>query len=130
MARRPRHLEAEHGRALVNWWGLVCRTYSLQPEDLVHVPNGGKRNAREAGLMKAEGTRAGYPDYVFDVPAGIYHGLRIELKQPNGRKPTESQLDHLSRLERRGYCCVVAFGWTEARAAIKNYLKQREISHE
>lgn len=41
--------------------------------------------------MKAEG-RKSYPDMSLDKACGIYHGMRIELKEPNGKAPTKEQI--------------------------------------
>ena len=47
-----------------------------------HTPNGGFRNAREAGKLRRMGTLAGMPDLLF-LRAGALCG--IELKGPKGR---------------------------------------------
>lgn len=99
---------------------------------LCHVPNGGKRNAREAGRMKRMGVKAGYPDYILDVmrPDGhglMFGGMRLELKAPRetlGRAPTTTacQFEQLSRLSLSGYYCQKAEGWIEAAVRICEYL--------
>lgn len=123
-AKRRRHQESDHGRALVTWWAHCAPMFGLEPADLVHVPNGGARSPREGARLKAEGVRAGYPDYVLDVPRGTSAGLRLELKPPGGSPPRPHQLEHLQRLETRGYTVAIAYGWHEARNAIEDYLKQ------
>lgn len=125
-AKRRQHPEDNHQGALFDWCRLAAAS---QPELdlLMHVPNGGRRNAREAGRMKRQGVRAGYPDLVLDVARGGYHGLRIELKATReelGRKPevSPSQRLWLDKLSQQGYRAVVCEGWVQARDEILGYL--------
>lgn len=125
-AKSRQHPEDRHQAALFDWCRLAA---AAQPELglLMHVPNGGKRNAREAGRMKRQGVRAGYPDLVLDVARGGYHGLRIELKATReelGRKPevSPSQRWWLDQLNHQGYRAVVCEGWGQARDEILGYL--------
>jgi hypothetical protein len=90
---------------------------------LCHIPNGGLRSIREAGRFKRMGVRPGYPDYVLDVPRGVFHGLRIELKAEGG-KVSAVQKEWLAALNKQGYCAVVAVGWTAASNMIEAYLKK------
>lgn len=101
---------------------------------LTAVPNGGKRNAREAGRLRRMGVKAGYPDYILDVMrphptiAGrMMGGLRLELKGPRGTpgynpRPTDLQLEQISRLIISGYYATVAYGWLAAADEIARYL--------
>lgn len=64
---------------------------------LYHVPNGEKRDAVTANLLKAKGVVAGVPDLVFHYRAKTYF---LELKKPNGegrlsdaQKKIHKQLD-------------------------------------
>lgn len=36
-----------------------------------------------------------------DKACGIYHGMRIELKEPNGKAPTKEQIARCAGLERK-----------------------------
>lgn len=47
---------------------------------LYHIPNGGKRDAKTATILKRQGVKAGVPDLHLPVARGGYHGLYIELK--------------------------------------------------
>lgn len=132
---RPRHAEDDHQAALFDW---AEKSLGLHPEliGLMHVPNGGRRNAREGARLKQQGVRAGYPDLVLDVARAGYHGLRIELKATRadlGRKPQVSpaQRDWLERLTEHGYRAVVCEGWESARDEILQYLSfEREVKHD
>lgn len=121
-----RHPEDQHQQALFDW---ALASLGRYPElvGLMHVPNGGRRGRREAGRLKRQGVRAGYPDLVLDVARGGYHGLRIELKatrddlvQPPRVSP--EQRVWLERLSAEGYRAVVCEGWEAARDELVAYL--------
>ena len=60
---------------------------------LYHVPNGGYRSQREAGVLKATGVVPGIPDLVLAMSGQIgsvkYNALYIELKTKEGRVSPE-----------------------------------------
>jgi hypothetical protein len=56
------------------------------------VPNGGRRDKREAALLKATGVRAGVHDMVFLLQGGIT--VLIELKAEDGRLSDEQKEFH------------------------------------
>jgi hypothetical protein len=100
---------------------------------LLHAtPNGGLRSKATAGKMKAEGQKKGYPDMSLDMPRGIYHGMRLELKEPNGKGPSEEQIAWLHKLRDQGYYVVLAYGAEQAIMAILEYVnlpKHHSIDH-
>jgi hypothetical protein len=130
-----RHEEDDHQKAIFLWAKQV-RLNVLQhrgkqgsklSDYLYAIPNGGKRNAREAVRLKAQGLMAGVPDMHLPIPASNYHSLYIELKRPvkKGRpKPVLSDLQKqvISRFIASGNACVVCYGFDEAKAAITKYL--------
>jgi hypothetical protein len=80
--------------------------------------------------LKAEGVRAGVPDYFLAVPTsyinengGIVwsHGLWIELKHKDGNV-SQSQKDMMEILRSHAYLTMVCFGWQQAKKAIEDYL--------
>jgi hypothetical protein len=88
------------------------------------VPHGGHRHPAVAGKLKAEGLRAGYPDYLCDVPRQGFNGLRIELKRQNA-KPSDTdpaQVEWHDRLRANGYRVEVCKGWEAAWAVLCDYL--------
>lgn len=88
---------------------------------LLHAtPNGGYRTKKSAAQMPAEGQKKGYPDMSLDKPAGIYHGMRVELKHGK-RKPTKEQIEWLNLLTDQGYYCILAFTPDEAVAEMVAY---------
>lgn len=89
---------------------------------MFHIPNGGKRNAREAARFKRMGVKAGVPDLFLPVPRSGCHGLFIELKAPRG-KLSDYQRGWLERLKLSGYAVAVCYGADEARRDILRYLE-------
>ena len=87
--------------ACVQWFRLQY------PNSIIfHVPNGGKRNPREAARLKRAGTLAGIPDLFVAEPCNNMSGLFIEMKSPKG-KLTDSQKDMSDRLLNFGYAFEV-----------------------
>lgn len=121
--KRSARPEQDAGALLVKWIDLVVLPDGLRPGlFFYHVANGGGRSRVEAGILKGQGVRAGWPDYCLDLPAGGYHGLRLELKALDGPKPPDHQLEILERLESVGFKCCVAWGFEEAQAYVVDYL--------
>lgn len=121
------HYEDDESKALWDWaqYNKVLREY------LHHVPNGGKRNAREAARMKAMGVRKGVHDYHLPVPRGGFHGLWIELKAtpPNHARTTPEQKEWESKMRSQGYAAFVCRGWITAKQVIEWYLSLYEPGH-
>ncbi len=92
------------------------------------IPNGGLRDKRTAGKLKAEGVKSGVPDICVAWPFNGHHGLYIEMKR---RADVEKDRRagvlgfnqdpwHL-RLRARGYTVVTCYGWIDAMSAIQAY---------
>jgi hypothetical protein len=90
--------------AIFRWAATLEPTYP-ELKWLHHVPNGGKRDSKTAGLLKAQGAKAGILDLHLPVARGPYHGLMIELKKPDGKppKPSKEQAEYMAFLEANGY---------------------------
>lgn len=112
--------EAQEQKFLFQWAGLARQKYP-ELELLFHVPNGGRRDAREAASLKKQGVKAGVPDLVLPSPHGGYHGLYIELKAGKN-KTSKHQNEWLVSLNEQGYFVAVCYGWREASEVITNYL--------
>lgn len=70
-----------------------------------HTPNGGKRNKTEAAILKGLGVRAGVSDIVCIHKSRIF---ALELKAPNAKPATESQMQFISDLNAAGgFGCIV-----------------------
>jgi hypothetical protein len=86
-------------------------------DNLFHCPNGGKRNKREAGRLKAMGVRPGVSDYILPVSRGLYHALFIELK-PNVKgyspKVAAAQVEWRTKMIDAGNAAYIIKGWDKA----------------
>lgn len=88
------------------------------------IPNGGKREPREAARLKAQGVKAGVSDIFLPLPMSGYHGLYVEVKrrkQDGTSKVSKKQkLFHVDMIA-QGYRCEVCYGANEAIDIIKEY---------
>lgn len=75
-------LPMTEGRLQANCFLWFHNTYQHLRGLLYHVPNGGKRDPREAALMKAKGVVPGIPDIVFNYKSRTYF---FEFKEPGGK---------------------------------------------
>jgi hypothetical protein len=101
-------------------------------EFMFAIPNGGKRDLREAVSFKRQGVCKGIPDIFLAYPVAPWAGLWIELKRPKviglskdspAGKLTKEQKEWLKRLKKVGYDTYSAYGWLDAWAKIENYLR-------
>lgn len=105
---------------VVQWANMNTAKY--EDVDLIyHIPNGGKRNAREAARFREMGVKVGMPDLHLPVSRGIYHSLYIEMKRRQGGRLTEAQNRRIKRLQKAGNCVCVCRGAEEAIECIKTY---------
>lgn len=118
-----KHIEDNEQIMLFDWAQAQSGKY---PELglLHHIPNSGKRDAREAARFKRMGVKAGVPDICFPLPRGRYHGLYIEMKSPKG-KVSENQKRWLERLSELGYAVRVCYSFDEAKDVVLNYVKEK-----
>ena len=111
---KPRHIEDDLQRAVMSYLRVVLpRTVRAW-----HTPNGGKRNAREAARLKAQGVMTGVSDIL--IMWNAYGALRmacIELKAPTGRL-SEPQKDFLSFAGGVGCFTFVCRSVDEVKAAL------------
>ena len=114
------HKESAEQQAVFQWIELNKGKYP-ELELAHHIPNGGKRNVREAVRLKKEGVKPGVPDICIPVARNGYHGLYIELKADKG-KPSTIQLEWMDRLRKQGYCVALCYGWQEAVRYIEGYI--------
>lgn len=77
---------------LFNWAEMQSGKYP-ELRLMLHVPNGGKRNAAEAARLKAQGVKPGVPDIFLPIPRQGKHGLWIELKRREGGRLSEHQTE-------------------------------------
>ncbi len=122
-----KHEEDDNQKALMQWANLATIGGVKVGDYLFAIPNGGKRNPREAARLKAQGVKSGVSDLFLPVTTDCYHGLWIEMKSKAGRA-TENQVIWGSRMLRQGYDFRVCYSATEAINCIKEYLEINEIN--
>lgn len=116
---------------------MMCvRWFRLQYPELAPllfaVPNGGKRNAREAERFKAEGVTAGVADLLLLKPYYGYanddppssHALCIEMKWGKGRQ-SEHQRAWQEAVTAQGYRYEVVRSFEDFQALIQEYIGKR-----
>ena len=126
--RAPRvDREGEEQKVLMLWLfgektrgGATATAY----DHTYHVPNGGLRSKVTAAALKGQGVKAGVSDLVVAVARGGYYGLYLEFKAtpPYHATLADSQRTWLYKMERQGYCAVLARGLEEAKTVIREYM--------
>ena len=106
--------------------GFVNMLRALKPElnDFwCAIPNGGKRDIKEAVRIKKDGGKKGWPDFQFLYPNKMHCGLLIEFKRPDGKgKVSPDQKRIMSSLEKVGYRCEIALTKSQAWSILEEYL--------
>lgn len=109
----------------------IAATQGVTKEAVMHIPNGGQRNAIVGAKLKGMGTVPGYPDIMvfhprwnncndIDCVGASYSGLAIELKiYP--RNPSEAQLGIHEILRNAGWKVEVCYGLDEVCSAANEY---------
>lgn len=103
--------------AFVRWLELQ----RIEGLDTSHaIPNGGARHITVARKLKAEGVKAGSPDWQWPAARGGFIGLAIEFKDGAG-VPTKEQRERIDALQRAGWCVVICWDWTAAARTVQGY---------
>lgn len=104
---KPRHIESHIQRNCFRWFGLQYP--HLRPVFFA-VPNGGGRNKREAGILKAEGVTAGVADAILLKPSGGFASLCVEFKTEDGtQRPTQKEWQKTAEANGNKYVIVRSF---------------------
>lgn len=114
-----RHDEDNLQIACVRWFDMQYPHLKLL---LHHSPNGGRRNAREAGRFKAMGTRPGFADLVLLTSRGGYGALCIEMKAERGVQ-SPAQKEWQRQAEMGGNLYVVCRSIEEFQKVVNEYLE-------
>jgi len=113
--------EHQSQSAVVAWWAIACKRYSLPHFALFAIPNGGARDAITGSRLKAEGVRAGILDLMLAVKRGLQGGLFIEMKK-RGNYASAEQKEVMHYLSIAGYSSIICHSADEAISAIEAYL--------
>lgn len=112
--------ESKLQQACVKWFRL-----QYPKEVLYAIPNGGKRDAITASILKAEGTLAGVADLFlmsnFDNPA---KGLYIEMKIDKGVQSDYQKAFEVNCIN-KGYNYAIARSFDEFVLIIRDFLNNR-----
>jgi len=109
--------ESQHQKAFFEWLSHYPNIRSLT----FAIPNGGRRDAREARNLKLQGVTAGVPDIFIAIPSKEFNGLFLELKAGKN-KTTKNQDIMIYKLRENGYKVEVCYGWEEAKNVCVDYL--------
>lgn len=120
-----REAETEECAELVKWARSKVIAGITVGDYLTHVPNEGKRGKKARADFYRLGGQPGYPDYILDVAACGYHGLRIEAKEPSGGRISDDQRKWEMRLTSQGYLFVYCYSAGEMKTLITDYLNGR-----
>ena len=118
--RRITSTEAQEQQALFDWAQMNFARYP-ELRWLMHIPNGGGRNPREALALMRRGVKPGVADVFLPAIRGGFGGLWIELKTEKGRA-TDLQEEFLRDMTIAGYRAEICTGWESARAVIIDYI--------
>lgn len=114
-----KHHESNLQIACVRWFKYL--QYPEYANLLFAIPNGGKRNAREAANLKKEGVTPGVSDLFLSIPRGKYHGLYIEMKWKNNDL-TAKQKEFFKDASEQGYATTKINDFNLFIETVENYL--------
>ena len=89
---------------------------------IASIPNGGKRNAITASILKQEGVLAGMPDLIVCCAKNGYSGLFVEMKFGKS-KLSANQVEVIEKLKQEGYKVEVCYTFDEFVKVCNEYLK-------
>lgn len=121
-----KYLEAQHQAMLVRWFRMQYPSLLL-----FAIPNGGRRDLKEAKSLVLGGVVSGIPDLFLAKAADGLHGLFIEFKRPlvtGIPKPvvSQNQKKTIVLLRGEGYRVEVCYGFDEAKEVVNSYLNEKE----
>lgn len=102
----------------------VIEYCKLRKIPIFAIPNGGKRDIKEAASLKRQGVKAGVPDLFIPVSKHGYHGLFIEMKYGKN-KTTPAQDYWLELLDLNGYMATIGHGFENTKKIIDWYFGDR-----
>ena len=94
---------------------------------LIHIPNGGRRDRKEAAVLRQMGVKSGVSDLFLPFPAYSHidkfsnHGLFIEMKYGDN-KVSRDQQQFLNDMEENGYYVAVCYSYNQAVKVLEGYI--------
>jgi hypothetical protein len=101
---------------VVEW----CHNHPKLRKCILHIPNEGKRDAKNGWHLNRMGLRKGASDLFIAWPRHQYSGAWIELKTKIGKASSE-QLSFLQDMSEMGYFTAITKGLDEALITIEKY---------
>lgn len=112
--------EAEEQQAVIDW-AKINEIAHPELKWLHHIPNGGRRDKREAVKLRRQGVKAGVSDLFLPYPCNGYHGLYIEMKSEKGRL-SKNQAEFLEDMAEYGFKTAVCYNAAAAISQIIDYI--------
>lgn len=119
-----KHTESLMQISCVKWFRLAFPQYAYM---LFSVPNGGARNAKEAGILKAEGIVAGVSDLILLIPRQGKGALCIEMKTRTGVQRITQKVWQ-EEAEKAGNKYVIARSFDDFKREVESYLGETDGS--
>lgn len=123
--KKPRkNEESKIQQSCIRWFSLQ---FPKLDKLLFAIPNGGKRSAITASILKSEGVKSGVADIFLSIPKITYsdfkrkNGLFIEMKAEKGRQSKE-QIEFQKAVEAQGYQYTICRSVDEFIKTINDYL--------
>jgi hypothetical protein len=109
--------EAAEQIALFKW-----AAYYPELKWMFHIPNGGRRDPREARGLMFQGVKKGVCDILLPKARKGYHGLFIEMKRSDGGTVSKEQKEFIADMLKEGYYCEICHGFESAKRVIEWYM--------
>ncbi len=116
LVRKPQHIESQIQRQMVQWFRLQYPRYILAA-----IPNGGRRNALEAKIMKGEGVLAGFSDIIIIADRNVFF---VEVKTKAGRQ-SKRQKKFQADVERLGFQYSICRSLQDFQLTVEKWLRDR-----
>jgi hypothetical protein len=114
------HNESQLQQGCVKWFSLAYPQFSKL---LFAVPNGGRRDGREAKTLQSEGVVSGVADLVFARATKHYHGLFIEMKVGKN-KQSDEQIIFQAAVQAQQYRYEVIYDFDSFKALIEQHIAE------
>jgi hypothetical protein len=120
----PEHQQQRRFFEMIEELAQIDARYALAARRTFAIPNGGGRKRAQAGMLKAEGVKAGISDILLALARGGLHGLFIEMKPLHGGRHEKHQKAWIDESNELGYEACFCHGAADAYDVWKRYLDE------